>query len=171
MENFVKIINPVMCDTGRKHKSRGFVKISYTDGKLTMIGVIGPNGSGNALGSCGQCEDEIRRGTPVKGWNREMVKILYDIWTDWNLNYLRPYCQHQKELGWNKLSKDVVDDNGKKEKRGWLRYGKHELGLIGKPCPVCGYGYGTSLLIEEVPNEVLTWLCNLPESKVKPAWV
>lgn len=171
MENFVKIINPVMCDTGRKRKSRGFVKISYVDGRLSLCGVIGPNASGNALGSCGQCVDEIRVGIPTVGWDKGMVKMLCNIWTDWHLNSLRPYCQHQKELGWDKLESDVVDANGKQEKRGWLRFDKHELGLLGKPCPVCGYRYGTSWLKEDVPEEILTWLYNLPESKVEPAWV
>lgn len=171
MENFVKIVNPVMCDTGRTYKSRGFAKISYTDGKLSLCGVIGPTSHGNALGSCGQCVDEIRGGTPVNGWDKEMVEMLCNIWEDWHLNNLRPYCQHQKELGYRKLASAEVVVNGKREKRGWLRYDKYALGLLGKPCPVCGYRYGSAWLKEDVPEEILKWLYNLPMSKVKPAWV
>ena len=41
----------------------------------------------------------------------------------------------------------------------------------GKPCPVCGYQYGHAWQTEEVPQEVIDWLFNLPESPVVPAWV
>ena len=44
-------------------------------------------------------------------------------------------------------------------------------GLLGKPCPVCGYKYGTSWLREDVPEDILDWLANLPPSPVRPAWV
>lgn len=65
--------------------------------------------------------------------------------------------------------------------RGHVWYGKSEdstltrvcdeRGLLCKPCPVCGYKYGTAWQLEEVPQEVIDWLFNLPESPVKPAWV
>ena len=65
--------------------------------------------------------------------------------------------------------------------RGWVYYGKREndtaikvhseLGLLDKPCPVCGYKYGTAWQMEEVPVEVISWLENLPDTPVQPAWV
>lgn len=55
--------------------------------------------------------------------------------------------------------------------RGWIRYDECDLGFIGRPCPVCGYGYGTSWIKEEVPEEVIEWLFSLPETKIRPAWV
>ena len=54
---------------------------------------------------------------------------------------------------------------------GWLHPEEHPDGILGKPCPVCGYKYGHSWLTEEVPQDVIDWLCSLPESPVEPAWV
>ena len=55
--------------------------------------------------------------------------------------------------------------------RGWIRCTEHELGMLGKKCPVCEYKYGSSWLKEEVPQEVIDWLFSLPDTKVQPAWV
>lgn len=54
---------------------------------------------------------------------------------------------------------------------GWLRPEDHPEGLLCRPCPVCGYKYGTSWQKEEVPQEVIDWLFSLPNTRVKPAWV
>ena len=54
---------------------------------------------------------------------------------------------------------------------GWLHPDEHPDGILGKPCPVCGYQYGHAWQTEEVPQEVIDWLFNLPESPVVPAWV
>lgn len=48
---------------------------------------------------------------------------------------------------------------------------EHPDGILCKPCPVCGYKYGTSWLMEEVPEDVIDWLFALPDTTVKPAWV
>ena len=55
--------------------------------------------------------------------------------------------------------------------RGWISCTEHELGFLGKKCPVCGYGYGTSWIKEDVPQEVIDWLFALPDTKIKPAWI
>lgn len=54
---------------------------------------------------------------------------------------------------------------------GWLRPEDHPEGLLCRPCPVCGYKYGTSWQKEGVPQEVIDWLFSLPNTRVKPAWV
>lgn len=54
---------------------------------------------------------------------------------------------------------------------GWLREDEHPEGFLGKPCPVCGYRYGTKWLRREVPEAVLEWLKALPKTDTKPAWV
>lgn len=41
---------------------------------------------------------------------------------------------------------------------GWLRPTEHPEGLLGRPCPVCGKGYGNAWYFEEVPEDVLQWL-------------
>lgn len=48
---------------------------------------------------------------------------------------------------------------------------KHPDGILAKPCPVCGYKWGSSWRAECVPAEVLQWLEALPDSKRTPAWV
>lgn len=240
-----KVINPVMCEVygGVVKKARGFCKIAYEDGRLSITGVIGPKSNGNCYGSCGQCTDEIREGTPAEGWTKEMVDKFCDIWDKWHLNDMRPYCPHQKDLGWNELATKKVTlynyqlnresiekadmarkaalkalgngevfvptdeqtkffsmprslklpreateeearyydpkkslfngDKGPTETKilGWLRPDEHPDGILCKPCPVCGYKYGTSWLKENVPDDVIEWLFSLPDITVRPAWV
>lgn len=54
---------------------------------------------------------------------------------------------------------------------GHLRPEEHPEGILTKPCPICGYGYGTKWLKEDVPQEIIDWLFNLPDSTREPAWV
>lgn len=54
---------------------------------------------------------------------------------------------------------------------GWVHPEEHPRGLLGKPCEVCGYKYGTAWLREEVPADVLEFLQSLPETDQTPAWV
>ena len=239
-----KIINPCEClvytSTGKEVLKNAFCKIKYDESKgiLSITGVIAPLVSGNALGSCGQCVGEIRKGAPTKEWNKEMLNKFCDIWDEWHLNDMRPYCKHQKELGWDivasekvniyhyRLTKEAQAKKGEAEKRalnclrngesfipteletyfanlkmfddgisaeppenyelyksiiynstydtktlGWLRPDEHPEGILTKPCPVCGYKYGTAWLKEEVPEDVIQWLKELPETTVEPAWV
>lgn len=237
-----KIINPCFCKTGRLN-SRAFVKIEYKNEVLTMSGVIGPRSSGNCYGSCGQIYEEIRKGTPVKGWNNKMINKLCDIWDEWHLNDMRPYCAHQKQLGWDIIASEKVvlynycltnealrkqkeaekialaalregrtftptkeqteyaampysikthkkltgemaeryepkkslflGDNGATEIKilGHLTQKEHPEGILSKPCPVCGYKYGSAWIKEEVPKDIIDWLFNLPDTEVEPAWI
>lgn len=237
-----KIINPCTCDT-YEGEAKGFCKIKFEEGRLSISGVIGPKRNGNAKGSCGQCVDEIRNGTPAPEWNQEMLNRFCDIWDEWHLNDMRPYCQHQKALGWDRLArKEVVlynytlrreamdkqkgaeraaiealkngtvfaptdeqvryanlphsittheelvgemeeiykprkplymGDKGATEIKtlGWLKPEEHPDGILCKPCPVCGYKYGTSWKKEDIPKDVIEWLFSLPEATEKPAWI
>lgn len=231
-----KVINP--CIVGAFD---AYARIKYKDGRLSIVGVIGPKSDGNSYGSCGQCTEEIRSGKPTKEWNRKMLDKFCDIWDEWHLNDMRPYCSHQKELGWREeAAEDIVTyhyrltdkaaalkrqaedaavkalkdgtpfyptmeqtlyakldyevdlvgkeisspyyepkkplysgDSGYKttKRKGWTRFEDSDLGLLGKPCPVCGYEYGSSWLKEDVPEEVISWLFNLPETQKEPAWI
>jgi len=53
----------------------------------------------------------------------------------------------------------------------WVNQDVHPEGVLAKPCPECGYKYGTEWRRKEVPQDVLEWLKELPESKREPAWV
>jgi hypothetical protein len=55
-------------------------------------------------------------------------------------------------------------DKGHTEQKtlGWLYPHEHPDGLLTRPCPICGYKYGTSWLKEDVPDDVIQWLFGLP---------
>lgn len=76
-----KIISPCICDTRKERgRARAFVKIEYSDGVLSLVGVIGPRKNGSSSGGCGQCIDAISQGTPVDGWTSDMLERLCEIW-------------------------------------------------------------------------------------------
>lgn len=103
-----KIVNPCMCSVG-KRRARAFVRIEYSaDGRLSLSGVIGPLASGNCLGSCGQCVDTIRAGDPVGEWTPQMLRKLCNVWDRRRLNDMRPCCEHQRQLEWDKLAEKKV---------------------------------------------------------------
>ena len=241
-----KVINPCKSkayNRGGEFLANAYVEIEYANGRLSLHGVVGPKSNGDAYGSCGQCVDDIRQGIPTEDWTQEMLEKLCNIWDEWHLNDSRPYCQHQKELGWRKQAREKITlrhyrltdeayrskqnaekeainflkegktfvptkeqtffanlpyaldvyeelsgelaqhympkkslyagDDGftKTETRGWVRYDKTDKGILCKPCPVCGYKYGTSWIKEDVPQEIIDWLFALPTTKTKPAWV
>lgn len=236
-----KVINPCKSkawyNTGREFLANAYVEIVYEDGRLTLHGVVGPKSNGDCYGSAGQCVDSIREGEPTEDWTKEMLEKLCDIWDEWHLNDLHPYCSHQKELGWREEAKEeitlyryrLVDEARKKKSdaekvalqalrngeaftptkeqilyammadsieqyeelnsphyepwngyvykatetkiRGWVRYDESDKGILCKPCPVCGHKYGSGWCKEEVPQEIIDWLFNLPTTKTKPAWV
>lgn len=171
MENKKIIVNPCICDTGRTNSSRAFCTISYKDGRLSIKGVIGPLSNGDCMGSCGQCFEEIGKGQVVDGWTQSMLDKFCDIWDKWHLNDMRPYCEHQKSLGWDKISQTKVPIDTEYHLLGFLHPEEHPDGILTKECPVCGYKYGTSWKKEEVPEDVLEWLFNLPRNKHAAAWV
>jgi hypothetical protein len=58
-----------------------------------------------------------------------------------------------------------------KKRANWVNQAEHPRGVLSKPCPVCGYKFGTKWLREEVPQEVIEFLQSLPDTDTKPAWV
>ena len=91
------------------------------------------------------------------------MKYSIDVYNDEDFPYKNAYELKEKDC--------LGHSNTEYKTRGWILYKDHELGFIGRECPVCGYKYGTSWKVEEVPQDVIEWLNNLPETKVTPAWV
>ena len=54
---------------------------------------------------------------------------------------------------------------------GWLSQDEHPEGILEKPCPECGYKYGTKWLKVELPQRVIDFIEALPEADRAPAWV
>jgi hypothetical protein len=44
----------------------------------------------------------------------------------------------------------------------WVLPSEHPGGLLGQPCPVCGYAYGSEWLHEAVPASVLAAIAQFP---------
>ena len=76
---------------------------------------------------------------------------------------MKDYYEPEKKTNYSRPSEVKI--------RGWIGIDESPLGLLCKPCPVCGYKYGTSWLHEEVPEDVLQWLRDLPDTKRQPAWI
>lgn len=53
---------------------------------------------------------------------------------------------------------------------GWLYEKEHPEGLLCRPCPECGYKYGSEWKTEAVPEDVLEFLAACPEATTRPAW-
>jgi len=102
---FRKIIRPGTIRPVTRRASV-FCKIEHKAGRLSITGVVGPLPSGNALGSCGQILDELKRRDfePAPAWTRAMVAELGRIWAAWHLNDMRPYSASMKAAGWPELA-------------------------------------------------------------------
>ena len=75
---------------------------------------------------------------------REILAIS-GFYNDVTIKTLSPYLQKQF-----KVYKEET------KTAGWIRESEHEKGLLCKPCPVCGYKYGTKWLKEELPPKIET---------------
>jgi hypothetical protein len=140
---------------GKKETSGGraysiYCEIRFDGKRLSISGVEGPLKSGNCLGGCGQIDmhlkDEVENIKPAKGWNWPKLRRFFNIWENWHLNDMQAGCTHQRALNWG---------NDK----------------ISKPCPECGYKYGSKWLFEPVPKDVIDFLEAVPETDTEPAWV
>jgi len=59
----------------------------------------------------------------------------------------------------------------KTEQAGNVPFQEHVEGLLGKPCEVCGYAYGTQWLYRAIPDDVISFLdSECPATKIRYAW-
>lgn len=98
MDNFDFTIVPgtvrAFTNRGKETRSRLHVHICYKDGKLSITGCY--------LNGGGQCYDMLTDESfePAEGWTHDKAATLQKVWKRWHLNNLRPYCEHQRDLGW-----------------------------------------------------------------------
>lgn len=141
------------------------IKYSQEDGKdrLSITGVEGPMKNGNCKGSCGQTLNALYNlNTLFDGWTKDKVKKLGKVWKKWHLNDMRAGCVHQRELGWKPLPYKFDPEKG--------RASVDPDDPVGKPCPECGYKYGTQWLWEPVPEKVVKFLEGLSETDLPYPW-
>jgi hypothetical protein len=150
-------------DAGLGKYGRVFVAVKWDGSRLSITGVEGPKRNGDATGSCGQCIGAL-------DWITEPlvdVARLRDVWNRWHLNDMRPACEHQRAASWGDETLEVGEKREQK-RAGWVYQGEHPRGVLMKPCPECGYKYGSAWLREEVPADVIDYLCSLPASDACP---
>ena len=100
-----KRVNPGQILINEKHYYV-FCDIKIEKGNLSITGVEGPYKNGNCAGSCGQITLTVDK--LANGWDWPMVKEFKQIWKDYHLNDMRPYCSHQRDFGWGKKGIEEV---------------------------------------------------------------
>ena len=97
---------------------------------------------------------------------RLILSLDYEVttWVPQLPSILREFYKPRKRL--------YPSDRGFIETKtlGYLHPEDHPLGILAKPCPVCGYKYGTSWNTVKVPKEIIDELWMFPATKIKPAW-
>lgn len=111
------------------------------DGNFTMSGNVW-NRLRTDIYSGGQIVDQIAKMFPHK----KKVQRMAEIWERYHLNNMRAGCEHQHKLGWGENKIDGKWAGHLYEKEG---------GCLLKPCPECGYKYGSKWLREEIPAEII----------------
>jgi len=172
MDKFEKVVYAGKTRIGHR-EADVFVKIQWDGTRLSMTGVEGPKSNGDAVGSCGQLSESPK----IMGdLDEPTVMKMFEIWKEHHLNDMRPYCAHQKKLGWHKRRIDGSKPSNAYGKHfdgqkspswnlaGWVYPAEHHKGVLCKPCPECGYKYGSEWKTEPVPNNVLEFLASLPET-------
>lgn len=153
-----------------------FCKIEWRekdDGKhaLSITGVEGPTFSGGCYGACGQIVTHL---TPdhmceyAPGWDKNMLRLFLAIWDRYHLNDMN-VCTPVQALALEVLSGEYSGDttNHCYESRSILRkVNAYHSVYNGKPSR-----YGHAWYYEDVPEDVIHWLFNLPDTDIQPAWV
>lgn len=104
------------------------------------------------------------------GWDANTRDRLAEIAKRWHLNGTNACCEHQRELGWQEKRIDESkpiraygrhfegQQTDSWNMLGWVRPDEHPDGLLTKPCPVCGYLYGSAWVYEALPDDVVAFL-------------
>lgn len=165
MKDFTKVINP-----GKDIDGNIFCKIEYSNNRLRISGVVSPTSNSNYRGSCGQIMDNLLNCKPGKDWDYEKIEMLYDIWNQYHLNDMLAGSPNQRAcLAMHKLGNpgERVDYDTALEILG-------NAGIQPDPDYLHNekpYKYGTAWLSIDIPEPILKWLYNLPETTIIPVWV
>ncbi len=169
MDAFKRKIIVGRLDTGYKAKADVTVEIDWDGKRLSICGDATRRGPGDRTDHAGQIVDSLLEMTTLYIPRSERDELVA-VWRRWHLNDMRAGCEHQREAEWDKQVIDPTkpaDTYGRHFKGqtqdswnllGWVRPDEHPAGLLTKPCPTCGYRYGTAWKYEEVPDVVLAWL-------------
>ncbi len=160
----------------RRNLNLGKVDYNETGRKVNLVQIeieLRRKEKGIELSICGEIWNHIHTDIISGGQNIDTIARLFphnkkvqrvkEIWKRWHLNDIRAGCAHQRALKWEDVRIPVADlpDNkiSNRDERGilaiWVYPKEHKDGLLTKPCPECGYAYGSKWLFEEIPAEVI----------------
>ena len=150
--------------TGKRYKAYVEFELS-PDGNFTMSGEIW-NTKETDIVAGGQMVNELVKYFP----HDTRLKRMVEIWQRYHLNEMHPGCEHQRTMGWETLKLDDTKETGwhidtkTANLAMWAypigspdnKFGgfEHEKGVLCKPCPVCGYKFGSAWRKEEIPEDV-----------------
>lgn len=139
-----------------------YVEISYANNRLSVVGSAYANRKAERnMISSGQNIDEARKvTTPGPGLTMDDVRGVVDVWDRWHLNDMRAGCTHQRSFGWDAMH--ALESRGRYTGMSEARVRAFER--IGRPCPACGYRYGSAWLSEEVPADVVEFVRKFNQS-------
>ena len=165
MQSFNKVVNPGSIKTYGDRWAKVYVNIEYNaeDDELSITGVVGPLSSGNAIGSCGQIQDELLNIEKYEdGWDYDKVRKLQHVWENYHLNGMHAGTMEQE-----RLVREYFQDND-------MRYDYQKAYDYLKSINMHHHldvHYGYQWLHWPIPEYVLGWLFNLPDTNSTPAWV
>lgn len=149
------------------------LELTLENGRLSITGMEGhvsqqcvsrdvvkrEKGDAYVMESCGQITDTL------KTWFPEVAPYL-----QWHLNDMRAGCEHQETAGWQDRPIDPSkptnaygvhfpgQHSASWNMLAWVRPDEHPAGLLGAPCPTCGYKYGSAWTKRELPADVIAWV-------------
>ena len=145
-----------------------FCKIEIKDGKLSICGVEGPKANGNCFGSCGQIDmHRPNIVSPAPGWDQDTISHFFAVWHRWHLNDMRAGSPDQER--W--LRENPIPEAECAYPKSHYDVACVKLAAAGLNPDKDGYMYGHGWNTEELPEDVIEFLSNLPETDIQPAWV
>ncbi len=156
---------------GQVRDGKVFVTVKFTDGRLSISGVVGPTSDGDSRGSAGQ----INMGLTVddfksfgKGFNRAQVQELFNVWEKYHLNDMQAGSPAQTAyLEKIKSEQHEIQSGPFSDHFEWACYRLRKKGLNPDPSFIHNgkpYKYGSAWLKIGCPDQVISFLKGLPES-------
>lgn len=138
--------------------ARGRVFVRLREGRLSLTGEIRERKAGWKVVNAGQCLKSLVEMYPCN----PLMQSIAAVWERWHLNDMRAGCEHQRAYQWENTPVDPKQPLESyimtKEYTGWNRMTwkpYDQGGFLNKPCPTCGYKYGSKWLFEKLPQDVL----------------
>jgi hypothetical protein len=160
-----------------KNKQGGKVeaRVSIEDGRLS-ISASSWNRSHSDIFCGGQLRERVLEEIRTFLIPRSFIEETFlPIWERWHLNDLRPGCEHQRTEEWRTCDQyrhargecfnKEIKTRAEAEMLGRDRYAYCEADMLGAPCPVCGYAYGSAWIREALPTDLETQILGWPSGE------